>query len=321
MAPAAGVFPRIGLNGSRADGSVCIQAASHHALAALPKYGPPCLFLPTTTSSHRLSSPMDDCHHESAHFHPLTRKRKADTDDRAVAVAPDTAATDSLLLGPDATPRIPTEPADQASASWLLAHHHSAMISSWQESPGASSSSTLFAAHTTAHQDGPSKPKRPRIEIPHSIPMLPRKLRKGRGLYSSNVSSRSSRPAVYRRDSGIVSAVEPRKPTPLRTGSLTPHDSPTRASLSLPVTPIEPSYAHVPPHQPPINRETLKELDLDAILRNPQLRQCSSSLSNRLCLIDSSLIALQDTISCSIPVCSFVRHSVAESGTWRRAIG
>ncbi|KAJ7134592.1 T-complex protein 11-domain-containing protein [Mycena epipterygia] len=36
--------------------------------------------------------------------------------------------------------------------------------------------------------------------------------------------------------------------------------------------PIDPNSTHIPPHQPPINRNTLKELDLDAIIRNPQLR-------------------------------------------------
>ena len=65
---------------------------------------------------------MNNCHHEPTGFHPpLTRKRKADADDRSPAAASDPANTDSLLLGPDATPRMPPEPAYQAPASWLLA--------------------------------------------------------------------------------------------------------------------------------------------------------------------------------------------------------
>jgi hypothetical protein len=35
---------------------------------------------------------------------------------------------------------------------------------------------------------------------------------------------------------------------------------------------IDPNSAHLPPLQPPINRNILKELDLDVIIRNPQLR-------------------------------------------------
>lgn len=222
---------------------------------------------------------MDDCPHESAHFHPLTRKRKADNADSpasadssaAVAAAAAAAAPppDSLLMSPDATPRIPTEPADVAQASWLLEQRATAILPSWQDSPPP------FAVHP--RPDGPSKPKRPRIEIPQSIPTSPRKSRSRRLLYSSNLSSprkpaRLLRPTVMR-ETGVVSAVElGHRVPPLRPGSLTPLPSPLRSTLSLPVTPIEPSYAHVPPHQPPINRETLKELDLEAILRNPQLR-------------------------------------------------
>lgn len=241
--------------------AACVaQTACRHALGSRrPKYGRPCLFFPTTISPPQPSRcPMDDCPHESAHFHPLTRKRKADPTDAA------STDKDSLLMNPDATPRIPTEPT---------------VMLPWQVPQSASSPS--FVVH--APQDGPSKPKRPRIEIPTTIPMSPRKSRSRRLLYSNNVSSprrpvRLLRPTTYLRESGVVSAVEPRRTAPLRAGSLTPLPSPLRSTLSLPVTPIEPSYVHVPSHQPPINRETLKELDLDAILRNPQLRAYSTPI-------------------------------------------
>ena len=251
-----------------------------HALAfPRPKYGRPCPLLSTVISSAPALArrrPMDDCQHELAHFHSLTRKRKvAADDDRSPPSAADQPAQDSLLLSPSATPRIPAKHSDasQASATWLLARHRATMIESWQQqqSPGASSSSASFAPHTRA--DGPSRPKRPRIEIPQSS----RKSRR-RVLYSSNTYSPRKlprlRPTAFLRDTGVVSAVEPRRLSPLRT-SITPQTSPPRSAISLPATPIEPSYAHVPSHQPPVNRDTLKELDLDAILRNPQLRQCT----------------------------------------------
>ncbi|EKM51529.1 uncharacterized protein PHACADRAFT_186985 [Phanerochaete carnosa HHB-10118-sp] len=252
--------------------AACVaRTACHHALGPRrPKYGRPCLFFPTAISLLALSRrPMDDCPHESARFLPLTRKRKAAADTANTDPAP----PDSLLMSPDATPRIPTEPADVSKASWLLEQHATAVIPSWQEPP--SGSSPAFAMHT--RQDGPSKPKRPRIEIPQTIPTSPRKSRSRRLLYSSNVSSprkpsRLLRP-TFVRDTGVVSAVElGHRVPPLHTGGLAPLPSPLRSTVSLPVTPIEPSYAQVPSHQPPINRETLKELDLDAILRNPQLR-------------------------------------------------
>jgi hypothetical protein len=46
----------------------------------------------------------------------------------------------------------------------------------------------------------------------------------------------------------------------------------TPPSPSRIVIPIDPCSPHIPVRNPPINKDTLKELDLEAILRNPQLR-------------------------------------------------
>lgn len=58
---------------------------------------------------------------------------------------------------------------------------------------------------------------------------------------------------------------------------------PPRDRLRSPSTPLVRStprrVAHVPSLTPLITRETLKELDLEAILRNPQLRECPISCS------------------------------------------
>lgn len=226
---------------------------------------------------------MEDCQNESQSLHSLSRKRKADPDDSLVQDLPSQPdPADSLLLDPAATPRIPTDaPEVHTSSTWLLAHHPPQI---WHPSTPAASSSAVTTAATAAaptfvseaHQEGPSRPKRPRIEIPQSLPSSPRKLRRGRVLYSGNLSSprrfaRHPR-AVFSADTDVVSAIEARKASP---------PTPKRVSRSLPVSPVEPpapSYHHIPPHQPPINRETLKELDLEAILRNPQLRSLSSLL-------------------------------------------
>ncbi|KAI0785270.1 T-complex protein 11-domain-containing protein [Abortiporus biennis] len=209
---------------------------------------------------------MDDIQHAST---SITRKRKAESEDD-----PDASTVEQSLLDPAATPRIPSEPTDHpSSSSWLLAQQTQRMFSSWQQQTTPISSPSSFVSRTSS--EGPSRPKRPRIEIPQSAPPSPRRLRRGRMSYTTTMPSprriiRNVR-ASELRDTGIVSATEPNSSRVafLRTTSLPP--SP-RSSQSVPVSPIEPTSPHIPSHQPPINRDTLKELDLEAILRNPQLR-------------------------------------------------
>ncbi|KAI0345793.1 Tcp11-domain-containing protein [Trametopsis cervina] len=247
------------------------------------------LSFPTITSASS-PSPMEDCPNEPKSLHALSRKRKADPVDLDDPAAdrpppPDGGHPDALRLDPSATPRIPTDAPEvhAAPAAWLLVPHHhriwhqpASSSTTRSSSPaacavaGASSPQPSFAS--VDRQEGPSRPKRPRVEIP-SMPPSPRKVRRARVLYSGVPFSprrfaRHTRAAVVA-DNDVVSAVETRKSSP--------EPTPKRVSQSLPVSPIEAtppaqSYTHVPPHSPPINRETLKELDLEAILRNPQLR-------------------------------------------------
>ncbi|KAI0086511.1 T-complex protein 11-domain-containing protein [Irpex rosettiformis] len=198
---------------------------------------------------------MDDCPNDSQPSLALSRKRKADPvdlDDHQSQDHSQQQDTDALRLDPAATPRIPTDAPEvhAAPAAWLLVHHHRI----WQQTSSSRASSSRSVASAPLmpvdRQEGPSRPKRPRIEIPSSVLTSPRKIRRGRVLYSGVPYS----PRRFAR-----------------------HTRPARVSQSLPVSPIDVtppvhSYTHVPPHQPPINRETLKELDLEAILRNPQLR-------------------------------------------------
>ncbi|KAF8208914.1 T-complex protein 11-domain-containing protein [Mycena galopus ATCC 62051] len=73
-------------------------------------------------------------------------------------------------------------------------------------------------------------------------------------------------------DIGIVSTSDPGPSSGsllrLRDTVFTKSVSPSAISS----IPIDPNSTHIPPAQPPINRNTLKELDLDVIIRNPQLR-------------------------------------------------
>ncbi|KAI0917155.1 hypothetical protein AcV5_007703 [Taiwanofungus camphoratus] len=221
---------------------------------------------------------MDDLAHESLPIQSLSRKRKADGDDCQVqdtsSSSDPSSSCESMLIDSSATPRCPSKGSDHpSSTSWLLVDADKGMVPPWpQPSPPSSSSSMSLVAE--ARKEGPSRPKRPRIEIPQSISSSPRRLRRVR-VYSHLALSPhrcSRRPrAGETRDTGIVSATEPgpSRGSLLRGSSL---PSTPRHSYSVPVSPIEPISPHIPPHLPPINRESLKELDLEAILRNPQLR-------------------------------------------------
>ncbi|KAI8978674.1 T-complex protein 11-domain-containing protein [Trametes punicea] len=178
------------------------------------------------------------------------------------------------------TPRRPADTPDAASSSssWMLARSGQGMDAPW---PPSSSSFSATAALVAPQRDREGQPsvKRLRIEIPTTPPGSPRRSRRPpRPSPRASSHHRRLRPGETR-DTGIVSATEPgpSRGSLLRTSSLPTPSSSSSSSLqsrSVPVSPIDPCALspHIPPHQPPINSETLKELDLDAILRNPQLR-------------------------------------------------
>lgn len=221
---------------------------------------------------------MDDLAHESRRpIHNINRKRKADQDDLVPVPPPQPAdaatGTDAIRIDPSMTPRCPADAPDgPSSSSWMLARSRQGMATSWS-TPASSSSCPAPGVSFSPKLDREGQPsaKRLRIEIPSTPPGSPHRTR-----------SRSARPSpryiqrrrVENRDTGIVSATEP---GPSSGSLLRPQRlaSVSSKSHSVPVSPIDPCSIspHIPPHTPPINRETLKELDLDAILRNPQLRQ------------------------------------------------
>ncbi|KAG6841981.1 hypothetical protein C0991_004472 [Blastosporella zonata] len=74
-------------------------------------------------------------------------------------------------------------------------------------------------------------------------------------------------------DLGLVSAADPGPSS----GSLlhlrtAPNEVDPSSPSLVPFFPIDTNLIHIPSLQPLVNRQTLKELDLDVILRNPQLR-------------------------------------------------
>lgn len=78
-----------------------------------------------------------------------------------------------------------------------------------------------------------------------------------------------------------------------------------------------PGPIYVPPILPPINRYTLQELDLEAIMKNPQLREYSSEI------LPSSpvfIICSQDMIFCLISVSNLDRLTASASVRLQRCI-
>ncbi|TFK74796.1 hypothetical protein BDN72DRAFT_946910 [Pluteus cervinus] len=203
---------------------------------------------------------MDDLAHE------LPRnnlKRKADTDDLAHPdnkphndpPHPDPIRVDTSVASHLSTnaPRQPCIATDSASPIW------------------ATPSSSPTSASLSPQAFEPFQPnKRPRTEK-HSPPSSPI------GKRAKKASPKPRPPPTFRHgsdleDIGIVSNADPGPST----GSLlhlredannpSPDDS-VPASI-----PIDLNSTHIPPLSPLINRQTLKELDLETILRNPQLR-------------------------------------------------
>ncbi|PIL22542.1 hypothetical protein GSI_15231 [Ganoderma sinense ZZ0214-1] len=215
---------------------------------------------------------MDDLAHESRPIHSLNRKRKADQDDHNVSSSPPDppSAPDAMLIDPQATPRCPADPPapGPSTAPWQIARSSQGM-SPWHQTSHPSCATPSYIAPRL--REGQPSPKRLRIEIPCTPPGSPLRARRPHRTVSRQ-PGRQRRPGETR-DTGIVSATEPgpSRGSLLRTASL---PAPSSSSRSVPVSPVEPTpiSPHIPPHQPPINRETLKELDLEAILRNPQLR-------------------------------------------------
>ncbi|OCH86385.1 Tcp11-domain-containing protein [Obba rivulosa] len=222
---------------------------------------------------------MDNLAHGSAPLQSLTRKRKADAEECA---APDpSSAPDST--DPSATRRCPASPSDRPPARpRALADHDHDMLSPWPDAPAAQSAGAATASAGATASDSPSRPKRPRIEIPQAPPALRRGRRGARSfplgrLPASAVDSVTNFPRIAEtQDTGTILRASEKGPGPAL-GTLTRRSKcpPIRRSSSNPISTAPDPHVHsphIPPHSPPINRETLKELDLEAILSNPQLR-------------------------------------------------
>ncbi|KAI6099327.1 T-complex protein 11-domain-containing protein [Pisolithus croceorrhizus] len=172
--------------------------------------------------------------------HPLPpvncRKRKADAEDDQHPISQDVPTTaDDILVGDNTVAH--SAPRQPPSSPWLSTDTAHAVWPS-ESSPTDSSPSSPLSPSSPTTDPSLRSPKRSRVDTSHAhLPPAKRHLR------------------------------------------IPERQSPSRASLSPPLLihppypyPIDLSSPHIPSLHPLINRQTLKELDLSAILRNPQLR-------------------------------------------------
>ncbi|KAJ7780622.1 T-complex protein 11-domain-containing protein [Mycena maculata] len=169
-----------------------------------------------------------------AHELPLNhRKRKADADEQQDSQVPETVVAETTVSNGSINPT--------PRQSWLASEQM------WP-------TSLAFRPQ-----------KRPRLQKRASPPARRLAKRPGRGPPHPRLGNDLE-------DIGIVSTSDP---GPSSGSLLRLRDTVFTKSISpaaISSIPIDPNSTHIPPLQPPINRNTLKELDLDVIIRNPQLR-------------------------------------------------
>ena len=227
---------------------------------------------------------MDDLARESVPLPSLTRKRKADSEECEVtdpSASPEPSKCEPLpgkLNDPcTGAPRLSLEtPQHPSQSTWYstTAGPDNSPLSS-PTPPMTSPSSPVV----TSPSERPSRSKRPRVD-------------------NQGCSKVNRRTASHKRAQDLVTALQALQgswhwatsssgdtrlvaPIPHSTDPATAPvvdsqgtfvSSDPLASSSRIVIPIDPCSPHIPIRHPPINKETLKELDLEAIMRNPQLR-------------------------------------------------
>lgn len=224
---------------------------------------------------------MDDIAQQSIPLHSLPRKRKADSDDcdsTDIVCSQPSPSLHQLAPNPSKLPAPLSVQTNTASLHWPPEDGPSA-----NNSPLEPSSSSSPSPTSPLKPDSPSRTKRPRIEEA-GIPTSPKSRKKLEPKRVQDIISAleslkgdwrwitypsgetrlaASWPPEFNKDAPSLAELCPTSPTS-STGSL---PSPSRI-----VIPIDPCSPHIPVRNPPINKDTLKELDLEAILRNPQLR-------------------------------------------------
>ncbi|KAM6494227.1 T-complex protein 11 domain containing protein [Amanita muscaria] len=192
---------------------------------------------------------MDDLAHELPLNH---RKRKATNDERsATPETQDTrarVATEGLLVDTSAVAN--SRPSVMASCLPWLAGTDAA----WPSPTSPSSSSPV--SPDSEYDTYPANPtKRPRLSTASPRP--------------SNSTQESCKVSLARAPDDIIVDIKADHPIPSSSRNFGSH---TENKIIRGATYIDYSSPHVPSLKPPINRQTLQELELDSIIQNPQLR-------------------------------------------------
>ncbi|KAF8895387.1 T-complex protein 11-domain-containing protein [Infundibulicybe gibba] len=211
---------------------------------------------------------MDDLAHEFPLNH---RKRKADNDDRQDSASND---PDDGLLSVDTSAVAPPPLAHAPRLPWLAqaATSQAPNPAGMWSAPTSPQVSSPLTSQVMFEHHYPHSTKRPRIDNKPD-PSSSSRRRFTRRPASKPLPSRP--PPTLRHgsdveDIGLVSNADPGPSSGslLRLRDAGKHSDPA----AIPHIPIDSNSPHIPSLQPLINRHTLKELDLDTILRNPQLR-------------------------------------------------
>lgn len=205
------------------------------------------------------------------------RKRKADGEEPKAPNAADSTPADAMMVDSANTPN-PLSNAPRHTAFWPSRVSPAAGGSVWP-----SADAPPVSPLTEVPDEAPRCQKRPRIEreqVPPSRPVkrLPKRQRSLGGIPSRTPSRPMSTTSWQHSDIQDMGITPRRDPGPI-TGSLyrvkggpcAPDCS--HHLLPSPLPPINLNSPHIPALLPLINTQTLRELDLNAILRNPQLRK------------------------------------------------
>lgn len=200
------------------------------------------------------------------------RKRKAEPEEPQDST-PDVTQSDSMLV--DSITAFSNAPRRPPSAPAWLSRVSPAVGNGVWSPTDAPPVSPL----TEVPDEAPRCQKRPRIEREQSPRPVKRLSRRQR---SSEIPSPTCPPSRFWRRSDIrdMGIVPTRDPGPISGSLYRVKDGPCALECShhllpYPLPPINLNSPHIPVPTPLINRQTLRELDLNTILRNPQLRAYS----------------------------------------------
>lgn len=234
---------------------------------------------PLPLQGYSLTSHMGDLGHPLHSLNCRKRKLKSDSDEECqpslVPRDTSTPTNDDILVAPPTTPHhLSNAPRQPPSSPWISTDTARAV---WPSEPSPIEPPPVSPL-TPTDTDCPQRlHKRPRVDTDN----LPSFKSQRRPISSARTPSSPRSPCRSFRKTEHPSSPSQRQPLS-SVLKIDPHSTPLDTpNPSLPPTPqsrVDLTSPHIPSMHPLINRQTLKELDLNSILRNPQLRQSFSFL-------------------------------------------